>query len=470
MNRRMVGALILLLVLTLPGAAALSLPWSGLPVFGTSSGAYPIHLNGVEQSGNIAVVTWNVPPNCLTGYGTVLISKDGERITERVSLGRLKPWGKKVAVFLNVREPVYVKLRISSGNGIFMSSWVRLTPESTPRFFPTGYTVTYPAQKGEIRPQFFQAIGALIVIGLTVWDAYDTYKTCRDYGTDSMECKVQGTLFIVGVAVPGDEELKLVSKLGKKFGVTDDIYRILRKAKIINHADEVVERFTHIFDDIVKHGDDAAKALDDLTRAGVSTEAVEEAVKRGATIKGVKEGIERFAEKSSSFIVKNSGKEYTVVLEKGTEPERSGLLHAFLRHVWGYEMDIIKSRAKTKITTFWPLGQKIVDPKTGRVVQLPKVFRDEEGLREFLDEVLERALQKEEYYTEFRGQSFVKLRVNLNELGMHIDGIDVVEFQFSYNQAKGAYQLITAYPSKGKKVLGYVWDREKQSGRWIRMG
>ena len=46
-------------------------------------------------------------------------------------------------------------------------------------------------------------------------------------------------------------------------------------------------------------------------------------------------------------------------------------------------------------TTFWPIGQKIVDPKTGRVVQLPKVLRDERELREFLDEVVERALQKE---------------------------------------------------------------------------
>jgi hypothetical protein len=101
---------------------------------------------------------------------------------------------------------------------------------------------------------------------------------------------------------------------------------------------------------------------------------------------------------------------------------------------------------------------------------LPRVFRSEEELRKFLNEVVEKALQKEEYYTEFRGQSFVKLRVSLDKLGMHIDGIDAVEFQFSYNQAKDAYQLITAYPSKGKKVLGYVWSREKQSGKWIRMG
>lgn len=64
----------------------------------------------------------------------------------------------------------------------------------------------------------------------------------------------------------------------------------------------------------------------------------------------------------------------------------------------------------------------------------------------------------------------MKLRVNLDKIGMHIDGIDEVEFQFSYNQAEDAYQLITAYPSKGKKVFGYVWNREKQSGKWMHMG
>ncbi|BAD84673.1 hypothetical protein, conserved [Thermococcus kodakarensis KOD1] len=114
------------------------------------------------------------------------------------------------------------------------------------------------------------------------------------------------------------------------------------------------------------------------------------------------------------------------------------------------------------------MGKRII--VNGQEKRLPKVFKNEKEPREFLDEVLKRALQEEEYYTEFRGQSFVKLRVNLDKLGVHIDGIDAVEFQFSYNQAKGAYQLITAYPSKGKNVLGYVWDREKQSGKWIRMG
>lgn len=414
---------------------------------GTEGGAYPIRLDDIEQKGNIAVITWDVPPNCLSGYGTVLISKDGRSISERVSLGRLKPWGKKVAVFLNVREPVYVKLRIVSGNGVFMSSWVRLTPESTPRFFPTGYTVTCPSQKGEIRPQFIPAIGALIVVGLTAWDAYDTYKTCRDYGTDSMECKVQGTLFIVGLALPGDEGVKFVTKFGKKFGVTDDIYRILKRAGIIDHADEVFEKFTHLFDDIVKHGDDAAKALDDLVSAGVSTEAVEEAVKHGATIKGVKEGVERFAEKSSSFIVENGGRKYKVVLEKGTE--RSGLLHAFLRHVWEYEM------TSKPVTTFWPMGQKIV--VNGQVKQLPRVFRDERELREFLNDVVKKTLKDPEYRKQFfkNGAPNRKfgISVDLKKLGMHVDGIDVVRLEFKFE--KGEFVLKTAYPEKGSAVWEY---------------
>ncbi|WP_050002162.1 hypothetical protein [Thermococcus eurythermalis] len=69
MNRQgIVGVVFLFLVLTLPGTSALSLPWSGLPILGTESGAYPIRLESVEQSGNIAVITWDVPPNCISGY------------------------------------------------------------------------------------------------------------------------------------------------------------------------------------------------------------------------------------------------------------------------------------------------------------------------------------------------------------------------------------------------------------------
>lgn len=72
------------------------------------------------------VVIWDVLFNCFFGYGIVFISRDGRIIIECVSFGWLKFWGKKVVVFFNVRELVYVKLCIIFGNGIFMSLWVKL--------------------------------------------------------------------------------------------------------------------------------------------------------------------------------------------------------------------------------------------------------------------------------------------------------------------------------------------------------
>lgn len=134
------------------------LPWSEIPIFGLNSRVYPIYLVGVEQKDNIAIVTWDVPPNCLSGVGTVLISKDGKTTVETVNLGYLKPWGKRVAVVLNIKEPIYVKLRITSGNGVFMSSWIKLTPTST-------LSLTREGQ-GEIRPQAIPGIiGVIVVVG-----------------------------------------------------------------------------------------------------------------------------------------------------------------------------------------------------------------------------------------------------------------------------------------------------------------
>ncbi|NJE49284.1 hypothetical protein E3E30_06850 [Thermococcus sp. 9N3] len=108
-----------------------------------------------------------------------------------------------------------------------------------------------------------------------------------------------------------------------------------------------------------------------------------------------------------------------------------------------------------RITTFWPMGQKIVEPKTGRVVQLPKVFRDEKELREFLDEVLERALQKETYASKFRGNDIVKLEVSLNDIGIHKEGIDSVKFIFQLDRKSQEYKLISTHPVEGSKVFAY---------------
>ncbi|NJE04132.1 hypothetical protein [Thermococcus sp. MV11] len=96
------------------------------------------------------------------------------------------------------------------------------------------------------------------------------------------------------------------------------------------------------------------------------------------------------------------------------------------------------------------MGQKIV--VNGEVKQLPKVFRDERELRDFLDEVLKRALEKEKYASKFKEGS-VTLTVELSDIGIYREGITSVEFAFEYK--KGFYYLKTAYPKSGYNVWAY---------------
>ncbi|WP_246112313.1 hypothetical protein [Thermococcus aciditolerans] len=92
---------------------------------------------------------------------------------------------------------------------------------------------------------------------------------------------------------------------------------------------------------------------------------------------------------------------------------------------------------------------------------MPRVFRDERELREFLDEVLERALQKEKYSKGFGRDGRFTLGVKLDELGIHIDGIDIVEFKFEL--VGNEYRLVSAYPARGSKV----WAYNKKKGFFI---
>ncbi|NJE61195.1 hypothetical protein E3E51_05435 [Thermococcus sp. 21S7] len=107
------------------------------------------------------------------------------------------------------------------------------------------------------------------------------------------------------------------------------------------------------------------------------------------------------------------------------------------------------------------MGQKIVDPKTGRVVQLPKVFRNERELREFLDDVVKRALKDPDYVKKFNGGGKVILTINLKKLGIRKEGIDVVEFVFL--REGNSYCLKTVYPKAGSAVAKYV----STIGRWV---
>lgn len=325
-----------------------------------------------------------------------------------------------------------------------------------PRFFPTGYTATYPVQKGEIKPQFIQIpilIGAIISVGFALWDAYDAYNVCSDYGGDSIKCTVAaGSVFVFSLAIEGDEIVSVFRHGDELVEVPGRLYSTLKRLDIVEEIDQglqkarfVNERFAHIFDDIVKHGDDAAKALDDLVRAGVSKEAVEEAVKHGATIKGVKEGIERFAKSTSS--IKNSHG-YTIVIERGNE--RYGLIHGWLRHVHGYEMDYKRE------TSFFPMGQEIVYYVNGqrKVMKLPKTIQSPE---ELYNEIVRLTRQYKDLLRpnmESRPGTIILTKPS------NLPGI--TEITVVFKRRGSTYKLITFWPDSGSAVWVY------KNGKWIR--
>ncbi|WP_367884157.1 hypothetical protein [Thermococcus sp. JCM 11816] len=286
-------------------------------------------------------------------------------------------------------------------------------------------------------------------------------------GEDSIKCTVAaGSVFVFSLAMEGDELVGVLRHGDELVEVPGKLYSTLKRLDIVEEVGDGVvrakERFAHIFDDIVKHGDDAAKALDDLVRAGVSKEAVEETVKHGATIKEIKEGIERSERALERIASGVEGKHvlgkvrtYDVAIEKGNEKE-GGLIHMLLRHVWGgYDMENVGK------TSFWLMGQKII--VSGQEKQLPRVFRDEEELMEFLKEVVERVSKDPEYISEkFFKNGGVPNRnfgipVDLKKLGMHVDGIDVVQLEFRFE--KGEFVLKTAYPVDGWAVETFIPGR-----------
>ncbi|AIU69674.1 hypothetical protein TEU_04610 [Thermococcus eurythermalis] len=110
------------------------------------------------------------------------------------------------------------------------------------------------------------------------------------------------------------------------------------------------------------------------------------------------------------------------------------------------------------------MGQKIV--VNGQAKQLPRVFRDERELREFLDEVVKRALKDPDYARKFNGGGKVVLTVDLKKLGINVEGIDEVELVFLKKKGSSNYYLKTAYPTRGNKVLEY----REWSGEWIVAG
>ncbi len=94
------------------------------------------------------------------------------------------------------------------------------------------------------------------------------------------------------------------------------------------------------------------------------------------------------------------------------------------------------------------------------VVQLPKVFRNEEELVEFLDEVVKKVLKDPDYARKFNGGGKVTLTVNLKKLGINVEGIDQIELVFLKEKGSSTiYYLKTAYPKKGWAVETYIPGR-----------
>jgi len=203
---------------------------------------------------------------------------------------------------------------------------------------------------------------------------------------------------------------------------------------------------------------------DDLVEMGVSRDQVghviEETAKHGTPASSLVQGLEMFLESAGNLKkeitltvnVKGELKTIRVIMQGGNE--RSGLIHAYLRHVRGYEME------DAGITTFWPLGQKII--VNGRAKQLPKVFRNEEELVEFLKEVVERVSKNPEYVSEkfFKNgvpKTTVELEFPLEKFGIKIDGIDQIHLSFSFED--GEFVLKTAYPTKGWAVETFIPSR-----------
>ena len=103
------------------------------------------------------------------------------------------------------------------------------------------------------------------------------------------------------------------------------------------------------------------------------------------------------------------------------------------------------------------MGQRVI--VNGEVKELPQVFGGDEGLAEFLGEIVERVSKDPEYVSEkfFKDgvpKTTVELEFPLERFGIKIDGIDQIHLSFSFED--GRFVLGTAYPTKGWAVETFI--------------
>lgn len=479
-----------------------------------------LFLREIQVVDNVVALSWEVPGSCTSGDVEVWFSKTGDTVDNTVSLGHAE-FPHHLLVTLTPRRdsdgrPWWITVVVKTSCGIYKGEYVLQDESLGPAPIP-GHKEIYP----RFLPALGEAILIILTVATTSYDVKEAYTTCTHEGfSRKCKAKVSWAVIdITPVGKIGDG-IKIIRHAGEVVAVSKRTFEILKDLKLVEVSEDgwkSIERFKPVIDDIIKHGDDVAKVLHELKEMGIPVEIINNEIKHGATLKEILEnvkcllslgldegrlgrvieyeaehgitiaalkdyannliemgvskeeagyviaeaaehgasasaltqGLEMFLDSILEAPIDIPGMGYKVVLEKGNE--KWGLIHAYIRHVRGYEME------DSGITTFWPMWQKIVEPKTGRVVQLPKVFRDERELRGFLDGVLEKALNDPKYAGKFKEGS-VTLTVELSEVGVYKQGITSIEFAFEYKN--GVYYLKTVYPKTGYNVWAYkAWKK-----------
>ncbi len=218
---------------------------------------------------------------------------------------------------------------------------------------------------------------------------------------------------------------------------------------------------------------------DDLVEMGVSRDQVghviEETAKHGTPASSLVQGLGMFLEsaenpkKEITLTVNVNGELKTIKIVIKNGNERGGLIHWWLRHVVGYEME------KKPVTDFWPMGQRIV--VEGEAKQLPNVIKSPDELAEILEKSIQEIAKNPEEY--FINQRTGNLRRAFNDIvktsdlkGVPIEGIDSIKVAFSFkeetidNKVIYTYSLESFYPVEGSSV----WEYRSALKEWVVKG
>ncbi|NJF26167.1 hypothetical protein E3E29_11110 [Thermococcus sp. Bubb.Bath] len=204
---------------------------------------------------------------------------------------------------------------------------------------------------------------------------------------------------------------------------------------------------------------------------------IEEAEKHGTNLGSLVQRLDMFLESADNlglvgarinFRVTVHGEvvDAVIVVDKGNED--GGLVHWWLRHVIGYDME------NKPVTDFWPMGQKII--ANGQEKELPTVINNPEQLAQLLKKTIQEMKKNpEKYFLTTKGNLRKTIDESVpvpTEVAEELNGkIEEVEVMFSYKQLTeprtggkvNVYTLESFFPVKGEAVYEY----QSWSNNWI---